>query len=94
MNEANETNKASENDILITVKEAQQATGEPGFSVEFHNETVGMALLLDLGAYFTGLVRGQAIRTRPQEAQVSEPAQEQDGQDKKKARVKKPAVRR
>lgn len=85
-------NNVNEDNVIITVIGEQQSNSEPGFNVKFHNETVGMAILLDLGAYFTGLVRGQSIRTRPPEDQGSEP--EQNEHNQKKERVKKPAVKR
>ena len=91
--------KEKEDDVIISIKEVLQPSGEPGFDVKFHNETVGMSLLLDLGSYFTGLVRGQVIRTRAPEntemqgdARVEE--QEQNGQGKKSKRVLKPSPKR
>ena len=86
--------------VIITIKEVPQQNGEPGFDVKFHNETVGMSLLLDLGSYFTGLVRGQVIRTRPPELEQmtsdegDADSQSKNSQSKNKKRVAKPSPRR
>lgn len=63
---SNGNNEVVSKDAILTIVEAQPGSGAK-FDVIFHKELLDLGLALDLGEYFTSLVRNQVIRTREPE---------------------------
>lgn len=68
-------NKDNIDGVFITIARVKnpQNNNESGFAINFLEKTIDIGVVIDLGAYFTGLARGQIMKV---EAPDMEPVQE------------------